>query len=299
MTTYENVAARQRLGVTDTIFQNYVTDMHTLFTSSGWAVASDTGQLDEATATMPAISTYAAPRLYYLDDSLHSTYPIYMKIEYGAGTTQTWSLTRVSFGVATTGAGSLTGPLTTSSIQLVPASTASSSDAAILATAPAYGSYGDGYSNVVLGDQVYGSGGNATPFISVSREFDQTTGALVSNGNFAVITAGTAASLSTGISTAYSWDRNYNQRLGGGATRYVYPAWLTSDPGSTIELFVNYVRLPQVAKLHTTVTFAEADSEYNQTFTATVLGSTPRTYRTIPARAPSNLSGFSLAMLWD
>lgn len=297
MTTYENTAARQRLGVTDTIFQNYVTDMHTLFTSSGWAVASDTGQLDEATVTMPGLSTYAAPRLYYLDDSLHSTYPIYLKIEYGASTTQTFSTTRIGIGVATTGTGSVTG-IGVSPIQLVPTAAASSNDAATVSTAPAYGSYGDGYSNVVLGDQVYGSSVNATSFISVSREFDQTTGALVSGGNFSVIAAG-AGSTASAVSYAYSWDRSYSQRFGGQNSRYVYPAYLTSNPGSTIELFVNHVRFPQVAKLHTTATFAETDSAYNQTLTATILGSTPRTYRTIPARSPSGLTGFSLAMLWD
>lgn len=293
MTTYSNPSARQRLGVTDTIFQNYVTDMHTLFTSSGWAVASDTGQLNEATVTMPALYTYAVPRMYYLNDSLHSTYPIYLKVEYGAGSTQTWNAVRVTVGGATNGAGSIAGAITTPAILAVGAG--NSNDIPGGSVAAAFGSYGDGYSNVVFSDNMYTSA-SPTPFIGVSREFDQATGTLANNGNFAVLVVGSVA---TNQTYSYCWVREYNQRYGGSTAKFSYPVWQMSNPSSTMELSAHYARFPYTTKLHTMATYAESDSVANQTFTTTILGSTPRTYRTLSVKNPSVGSGFAIAMLWD
>jgi hypothetical protein len=88
-------------------------------TAVGCAKTADTGQIDWATVTRAALSTYAGYEIRTLPASaLQTACPVYIKIEYGAGATQTYCALRMTIGRATDGAGNLTG-ITSSAIALV------------------------------------------------------------------------------------------------------------------------------------------------------------------------------------
>lgn len=70
---------------------------------------SDTGQINWTTVTRPAVSTDAGYEVYYLNDAMHSTAPIYIKIYYGTGTNAAYPRIRIEFGTGSNGAGTLTG----------------------------------------------------------------------------------------------------------------------------------------------------------------------------------------------
>jgi hypothetical protein len=81
------------------------------FTTVGFPKSADTGQIDWATVTRPAEYSAAGYEIRYFNDSLHATYPIYVKLEYGrsnysaASTLVLW----VTVGTGTNGAGTITG----------------------------------------------------------------------------------------------------------------------------------------------------------------------------------------------
>ena len=53
---------------------------------TAWAQDSDTGQINPATVTYPASNNSTAGfEIWHMNDSLHSTTPIYLKVEYGRG----------------------------------------------------------------------------------------------------------------------------------------------------------------------------------------------------------------------
>ena len=89
-----------------------------LIASGGWIQSPDTGQLDiNAVAALPADGSYAGYRIYFLADALHTSAPIYMKLEFGCAneghyvgaTCRSRTLRiQVSFGKATDGAGNIT-----------------------------------------------------------------------------------------------------------------------------------------------------------------------------------------------
>lgn len=73
------------------------------------AKTSDTGQINWSTATRPAGSTDAGYEIYYLNDALHATAPIYFKLYFGTGGVANAPRLRVEFGTGSNGAGVLTG----------------------------------------------------------------------------------------------------------------------------------------------------------------------------------------------
>lgn len=76
----------------------------------GCIKTADTGQIDWATVARAAISSYAGYEIRQLPaGTLQTACPVYLKIEFGAGTTQTYCALRITVGRATDGAGNLTG----------------------------------------------------------------------------------------------------------------------------------------------------------------------------------------------
>lgn len=82
--------------------------------SIGWTQSSDTGQVDQTTATTSQLTSSLATTAYqihYFDDDLHGTAPIYLKTLWiKEGYADGYLLIAFSLGTGTNGAGSLTGP---------------------------------------------------------------------------------------------------------------------------------------------------------------------------------------------
>ncbi len=97
-------------------FKLWVTEYMTLLTSTGFALSTDTGQLDiDAVVAVPSVAAYAGYKMVYLNDSLHSSRPVYLKLEFGTGSSGSIPRIRLTVGFGTDGAGNFTtstlGPL--------------------------------------------------------------------------------------------------------------------------------------------------------------------------------------------
>ncbi len=94
---------------------------------SGLTKTGDTGQINWTTVTRPGTSTDAGYEVYYLNDSLHGTAPIYFRIAYGTGTNTAGPRVRITVGTGSDGAGAITGTalssVTTTSSVTAPSST--------------------------------------------------------------------------------------------------------------------------------------------------------------------------------
>lgn len=87
-----------------TNFNQYIT------TGGFWAYATDTGQINWSTVTVPAANTYAGFEMFKTADTLSSSFPIFMKIEYGTNQSPTpGPALRWTFSTSTNGAGTCTG----------------------------------------------------------------------------------------------------------------------------------------------------------------------------------------------
>lgn len=93
----------------DATFRAWGLAMSDAMTAVGFIKSADTGQIDWATVARPSISSVAGYEIRYLNDSLHGTCPIYVKIEWGAGTTQVRPILYFTVGTSTDGAGTITG----------------------------------------------------------------------------------------------------------------------------------------------------------------------------------------------
>lgn len=73
---------------TDAEFRALIVIFLASLTGCGWTQTADTGQVNTATVTYPAGNSQDATSgswLGYMDDSLHATTPIYMKVTFGRG----------------------------------------------------------------------------------------------------------------------------------------------------------------------------------------------------------------------
>ena len=116
---------------TDADFQTWGQGIEAQLVACGLVVTADTGQVNLATMTRPAINNYAGYRMYRFSDALQATKPVFIKLEYGVAGTTDRPAWRVQIGTNTNGAGTLTGQVSTA---LVVAQASSKTAGATLAS---------------------------------------------------------------------------------------------------------------------------------------------------------------------
>lgn len=98
---------------TDAEFQAWATALHSAVTTAGLVQTSDTGQVDVTTMVKPIANTSAGYRIYRFNDTLQATAPVFIRLEFGCGSTTAIPRLVVQVGTATNGAGTLSGRFTT------------------------------------------------------------------------------------------------------------------------------------------------------------------------------------------
>lgn len=111
MTTASNATNLDQ--TTDAGFRTWVAEMITnLVTNIGLTQTADTGQINTSTVTKPvAINTAAGYVILRFNDTLQSTAPLFIKMEFGSGSTVTNPNVWVTTGTGSNGSGTLTGVL--------------------------------------------------------------------------------------------------------------------------------------------------------------------------------------------
>ena len=92
------------------------TKLQAMSSTPGLVKTGDTGQINWTTVTRPAVNSDAGYEIYYLNDSLHATSPVYFKIWYGSASNVAYPRIRIQVGTGSDGAGTLTGTTSTASI---------------------------------------------------------------------------------------------------------------------------------------------------------------------------------------
>ena len=147
--------------------------VRTAILAAGLTRTSDTGQIDFTSVAAPATSAYGGYDIFQFTDAEQATDPIYIKLEYGRGSTGERHALRMAVGTATNGAGTLTN----SSGQKGGAATGSPSGKGNI-----FASFFEGCF-VVTDDGVPSSNAAANKVVlGVERLRSPTTGAIVTNG---------------------------------------------------------------------------------------------------------------------
>lgn len=111
----------------DTNCRNNATFIQTvLVTTGGWVYVSQTGDADPTTLTHTAsTNTKVGFRVYRMADTLQSTNPVYMRVDWGSGATSSNFAFWITLGTGTDGSGNITGSVLAAT-QIVNASQLSS-----------------------------------------------------------------------------------------------------------------------------------------------------------------------------
>ncbi len=267
MATFRDNAAALPNASTDASFRAWIQGMVTMLESAGWAQAADTGQLDEATVTYPAVvSTWAGSQMWYLNDSAHATYPLYMQVSWGRGSSSTRVMFRVQFGYATNGANAFVGWTSTVYTPLT------GTDGPSAATGVSMASGGEGYGWFACGRGLWGSSAE-TLWVHVAREFDD-AGQVADNGNWSLAIMGSSYTRPY----VYSVNREYAIAFADSSPTVAIPFNTTQSSSATeTELWKWPMKFPHVAPMATVFTYMAGDIQTDAPFQTDVSGAM-RTY---------------------
>jgi hypothetical protein len=80
-----------------------------LHTMTGLTKVAETGTVNWTTVTRPSANTEGGFEVYYLNDSLHGTAPIYIRVSYGTASSAAYPGVSITVGTSTNGSGVLGG----------------------------------------------------------------------------------------------------------------------------------------------------------------------------------------------
>lgn len=300
MTTYTSSSLANFTATTTAGIQNVMTSVDTLMLNSGWVQASDTGQMVISSVTYNGTSgSLYGYRVYYLNDSQHSTYPIYMRAYWRMYGTNTPGLA-ITLGHATDGAGNITGFKVGSDTQYL--HTGGTTGWGLSGNA-SYACALDGYSFWTLCARTNTS--DNTPVLMLAREWDDSTGAVKSGGNYTVIMATSAAignpySISVNRANSTSASSSYFCLVPGVVPGF---AGASRNPGTTTDVFRSYFNYGTTVSRHGgLVTYYRSEITAGSTFSAQPLtGGSARTFLPtgIGEFAGPSTSEHCLAALWE
>lgn len=292
MTTYQAILptfATSTSGV-----QDAMNSIGTLMTNSGWAAASDTGQMSISSVVWNSTggTTYGY-KIFYLNDSLHSTYPIYMRM-YWRNPNSGQLGVAFTVGSGTDGAGNITGyKYGSDTTYLYGTSPSGWGNASNQSRACSLNGYS--YWNLA-GTPGWGT----APMFMLSREWDNSTGAIKSNGNYFIIlnspvTASLPQYIAVNPTQGISSNSSYNC--------FVPNQSSTSQVAGTLDLFRVYVQGSPNTVCGAAVGYHASEIVTNTTFSAQPLtGGSARTFIATGYNRITNANTSStdcLAVLWE
>lgn len=285
----------------DAGFRTGGAELKSKFLAAGLVQAPDTGQIDWTTVTRAAANTDAGYEIYYLNDSLFGTAPIYLKIFYGTGSTTSLPRLRLQIGTGTNGAGTLTG-LTNTALQI------SMTSGALSSTTNSYQSFlcvTAGFIGLIWkAGNVQGVTGVAVGGFCLCRSCDSSgaisaTGAFmyacsVQNSTSAVATNQSMRFASTAI--AYASTTNHAASVPGAET--------SSTIGTDTQAFLFWMLTKQVAPVFGMAVAYLTEISEASTFSATLVGTTSHTYIQTARRLGTGWNADNnalqgMCMLWE
>jgi len=248
---------------------------------------TDTGQINWDTATRPAsTNTSAGHELYYLNDSLHGTTPIYIRVQYGASSasvnhSQIW----VALGTGTNGSGSLTGTF--------------GSTRTVLNDNFAGGTVARTFRMCAVSGCVWfawdRASVNGSGMFSVFRTTDN-SGALTNDGCGLIYASSTSKTIQA---SQFSPASNLTYAHFG---MFCFPAFATSGASQVAGIFLGGLTYQRLTPFF--VGAYDADAAVGSTFTATPVGASSRTFISLGgssggAAGFANITATTLCGVWE
>lgn len=299
MTTVTNTTVISNAGTTQ--FRAWGLEFSNALTAIGFIKSADTGQINWASVSRPgAIDTSAGYEIRYLNDSMHGSAPIYVKIEYGTGGATTTPGMWITIGTGSNGSGTITGTIVAREQTL---GSAHALDSTAL-TKPSYYCMVDGC--VWWVHKTRNRAGNTTPVHCFYLERTRDSAGVATAEGFAYYRGmfGWTFSYSASVvvynfSTGYTYDFNTPNTIYGGGCYTFVPSPLVAS-GSIVggtpgdhQVSRHYLAMPLIKALGTVVSSVDADGiTEGTTFTATPLGVTARTFICMTKYAFSSTDAF-------
>lgn len=242
----------------------------------GLVKTADTGQVDWLTVSKPGSGSYVN-EFYYLNDSLHATYPIYFQIKYGSSAySATAPMVQVMVGTGTTGSGVLTGASSASAF-MVQANAGTSIPLLNFISA------GEGYLTMLIAVGIpNGAGAPALTMINFSRFCDE-AGDIVSGGGILYSPTsgnGTTRQVLRG-STWYDEQEIWGINLSTGYTSTIY--------NNLPQVMPDFILQTPKFRFNPNVLFYLSNEYANYVvFQATPIGTSQRQYLTFGAKVTNN-----------
>lgn len=277
----------------DADFRAWYQALETALIAVGLSLTADTGQVNTATMVRPATNAYAGYRILQFNDTLQATAPIIIKLEPGTGSVATYPSLRISVGVATDGAGTLTGTLKTATMLCL------KSTAALISTVNNYPTYVcgiEGYTGVGFKLEAQASSGLGG--FHICRSCDS-SGAPTADGVTLYGAVGgnvVAQCLSFSANTVYA-AANTNYCL--------VPMSMTSSVvGLDVQAYKHYAPAPRVRCNPFLLTIHAGDVTIGTNFTQTPIGATSHNYLSLGTGGGASAgagggSNFGLAMVYE
>ena len=293
MTTYS--AVLPTFAATTAGLKDAMNSVGTLMTNAGWANSSDTGQVDINSVVYSGTSgTLYGYKVWYFNDSQHSTYPIYLRMYWRMNASSQLGIA-FTIGHATDGAGNITGYKNGSDTTFMGSGATTAWGTAANASKACTI---DGYSFWSLAPQA--TVGNGGPMLWLSREWDNTTGAIKTNGNY------TFCYYSSGV-TAPVWlnvNRAQSTAISSGYASFAPYQQANSQAGGTTDVFRVYTAFPEFGINGSGLTYHASEIGAWTTFSAQPLtGGSARTFTAtgLPRFANGGVSPNSdaLAVIWE
>jgi hypothetical protein len=287
---------------TDAEFRALVAELQAKWAAVGLVQTADTGQINSVTVTRPgATNTSAGYEIWTFNDTLQASAPVYLKIEYGTGANTAIFSLWVTVGTGSNGSGTLTGTALSTRRQC----TSNSSTGYTVGTYTSYLCYKDGSLGLVYKFGAYSTSGSASQ-----------------NGFYLCRTCdGSGAWTATGLAF-YTRQQNgtppsaqavvQSLRFASTAAAYsastgaycVVPGLQTAQIGTDNPVYLHWMSVPEMVPVLGICT--HVTSHYSLgTFTATLIGSTARTYFTVGNAfwlgyaASDATTQYCMAMLWE
>lgn len=266
----------------------------------GLVQTADTGQINWATVTRPAVNVMAGYEIWRFNDAMQATAPIFLKFQFGTTTSAAGPGIRMEVGTASDGAGTLSGIGSGTAIGMNHADTVSGSST----PTPSFFCHTEGVFswNWKRGQAAQGCGclartvdatGTPTALGYMIWGYGGTSATNNSYNNLRMVRfASTAAVIYSAVGV-----------VGAQYVTYV-PGWLASSllQNGDKQIFLAWGAFPEVQPIHGFGLYRLTEFSDGSTFTAALVGSTERTYLATGHQGDglaAGLTTYGMAMLYE
>ena len=274
------------LHTTDAEFRAWGQDISQALADVGLVKTADTGQINWATVTRPAVNVWAGYEIWRYPDS-----SIFMRWEYGTGGGTTQPAIRVTVSNGSNGAGTLTGVVSATRTAYWANITGTNRQSWMCLKDGFFGF--SGYRSIAGGDQF--------AFFAVARTTD--ANGTTSSLGATVYWWGAPGAIGPAAVQALNFSTSYVGAVNTTGDYCAVPHGITSSlVGADSQAFVHWTAMPRVYPVMPLCTVVSTEVPTGSTFDVALVGATPRTYLALDPAVRGAATGgatYKLAMLWE